>query len=379
MPAQLVSQDFLNAIDRALDDGYLAPLKAYEDGYELLQGYAKVGERCSLAVRRLELDGFILSSAGPQKATVAATFYRATSAAGAGTVLTGTILRCSIGGQLFRTIADAVFGALDLTKTVTAEALGYGYEWNIKGPFVDRAGTVWPGELDTIDLPLQSPPFFDDTIQVRNDADADGLGRPGTLDLIGNERGLPRQPNEPDGNYKIRIRNLPDTISPNAILRQLANYFRPLGLGWRAVETWQHEYQECFDAPAEPATAYQNYDQNLFCFDDPRPGSPMQNRWLGENDYLGAFIVEIARPPTISDYGFAYDDTAASEADLKSSMGIRAVPAYDVPDSLSPPSLAPCYDGLDFGLQDVVVNAFALLDEIKAGGVYVAIVIQEIP
>lgn len=377
MPAQLVSQDFLNAIDRALDDGYLAPLKAYEDGYELLQGYAKIGERCSLAVRRFELDGFILSSAGPRKATVAATFYRTSAAAGAGTVLTGTILRCSVGGQLFRTLADAVFGALDLEITVTAEALGYGYEWNIKGPFIDRDGTSWPGELDTVDLPLQDPPFFDDTIEVRNDADADGLGRPGTLDLIGNERGLPRQANEPDTSYQTRIRNLPDTVSPNAIIRQLTNYFRPFGLAWRSIETWQHEYQECYDAPDELPTPYENYDANLCCYDDPRPGSPMQNRWLGENDYLGAFVVEVAMPPTILDFGFAYDDTADTLADVESSMGIGAFAAYDVPDSLSPPALAPCYDGEDFGADDLFGNLYDLLDEIKAGGTFVTIHIQE--
>jgi hypothetical protein len=378
MPPQLVAQDFLDAVDRVMDEGYLAPLKAYGDGYELLQGYAKIGERCSLAVRRFELDGLLASSAGPARATVAATFYRDDATAGAGTVLTGTLVRCSIGGQVFVTTADAVFGGGTLEVTVDAEAVAPGYEWNIRGPFVDRDGTKWPGELDTIDLPLQNPPFFDASIQVRNDADADGVGRPGTIDMIGAERGLPRQPTETDANYRARIRSLPDTVSPNAILRQLSTYFRSAGINWRAVETWQHEYQECFDAPNEPATPYQNYNSNLFCFDDPRAAAPMQNRWLGEQDYLGAFIVEIERPPTVSDYGFAYDDDATTEDDLRSPLGIRAAPAYDVVGTLSPPSLAPCYDGLDFGAQAIIVEAFNLIDEIKAGGVYAVIVIQEL-
>lgn len=388
MPDQLLQQDLLDAVDRAVPDSYLDPMKDGGDGYEMVQAFAKQGERCSLAVKRFELDGFITSAQGGQLATAFVVFTRPTAAAGAGRVLSGTLVRASAGGQVFRTTIDAVFGTFDLTAhdavfdapIVPAVAMGYGYEWNVKGKFVDPQGNTWPGEIDTVDLPLLSPPFFDTTIVVRNDLDVvdPWSGRPPSLDTHGGERNLPRRPGEADYNYQARIRALADTVSPGAIIRQLTAYFKPFGLGWRAVETWQHEYQECFDAPNQPATPYENYDSNLFVYDDPRPASPMQNRWLGEQDYLGAFIVEVQKPPTVSDYGFAYDDTALTEGDLQTAIGIRAVPAYDVPDSLSPPSLEPCYDGFDFGASDIIVNAFALLDEIKAGGVYVVIAIQEL-
>jgi hypothetical protein len=376
MPPQLTQADLLAAVDRALDEGYLAPMKATGDGYELVQGFTKIGERCSLSVRRFELDGFIMSSAGASRATVTLKFYRAVATAGAGKILKGTIVRASIGGQMFRTTADGAFGALDLFVLVAAESIGYGYHYNVAGPFVDPDGNEWPGVIDTIDLPLEEPPFFDDTIQVTNTIAATG-GRPGTLDAIGNERNLPRQVGEADVSYQVRIRTLPDTVSPNAILRQLKNYFRPYGVSWRAIETWQHEYQECYDAPDEPATIYENYDANLFCYDDPRPGTPMQNRWLGENDYLGAFVVEVEMPPTISDFGFAYDDTADTEADVQTAGGIRAFAAYDVPDTLTAPALPPCFDGVDFGAEAFFLNLYNLLDEIKAGGIFVTIHITE--
>lgn len=376
MPPQLTQAQLLAAVDRVLDEGYLAPIKAYGDGYELLQGFAKIGERCSLAVRRFEVDGFIMSSSGAAHASVTLKFYRAIATAGAGSVLAGTIVRASVGGQLFRTIADAVFGGAALEAEVAAVSVGYGYGYNVKGPYTDPDGVVWPGAIDTIDLPLEDPPFFDDTIQVTNTTDATG-GRPGTLDALGGERNLLRQDGEPDPDYQIRIRTLPDTVSPNAILRQLKNFMRPFGIAWRAVETWQHEYQECYDAPDEPPTPYQNYDANLFCFDDPRPKSPIQNRWLGDNDYLGAFIVEVEMPPAIEEYSFAFDDPADTEADVTTPVGIRAFSAYDVTDSLEPPALPPCFDGVDFGAETFFVNLYDLLDEIKAGGIFVTIHIKE--
>lgn len=376
MPDQLTQADLLAAVDRALDEGYLAPLKALGDGYELLQGFAKVGERCSLAVRRFELDGFIMSSLGAARATVTLKFYRAAATAGAGTILKGTIVRATVGGQRFRTVQDVSFGALDLFVTVSAESIGFGYQYNVAGPFTDPKGTVWPGVIDVIDLPLEDPPFFDDTIQVTNTTAGSG-GRPGTLDAIGGERNLPRQTGEADTNYQTRIRTLPDTVAPNAILRQLKNYFRPFGIAWRAVETWQHEYQECYDAPEISATLYENYDSNLCCYDDPRPETPMQNRWLGENDYLGAFVVEVEMPATMLDYGCAYDDPADELADVQSAAGIGAFAAYDVPDTLTAPALPPCYDGVDFGAEDLFVNLYNLLDEIKAGGVFITIQITQ--
>lgn len=378
MATQLNHQALLDAIGRALPESYVDPLRVTGDGYEMLHGQASIGERCSLAVRRFELDGFIMSSQGARQATVPATFYRLHDGAGAGTVLAGTLVRARRGGQVYRTTENAVFGATALTVTVPAIAIGFGYEWNIAGPFTDPDGNMWPGELDTVDLPLQDPPFWDPTIMVRNEAPADGLGRPGALDAIGaDERGLPRQPNEADVNYRVRVRTLPDVVSPGAIERQVRNFLRPYGLTWRLVETWEHRYQECYDAPDDGPTPYEPYDANLFCYDDPRPPSPFQNRWLGETDHVGAFVLEIQTPPGIIEYAFAYDDEALDEEDLETPTGIRAWSAYDVPLEITAPSLVPAYDGEDVGLLEALRQLASLLDEIKAGGVYAVGVFTE--
>lgn len=380
MADELSQDDLLAAVGRAIPDSYLEPLRDVGPGYEIYQASAAVGVRCSHAVARFDDDIHILTSQGGALATVPVTFFRSTAAAGAGTMLAGTIVRASRGGQIFKTVTDAAFGALDLESPSTAIAIGFGYEWNIRGPYIDPLGVTWPGELDTIDLPLQSPVFFDPSIVVRNDADADGFGRPKTLDVLGGERNLPRQTAEADESYRVRVRTLPDTVTPAAIRRQLGNYFRRFpGLFWQVIETWQHEYQECYDAPDVGPTLLENFDANLFCYDDPRPPSPITNRWLGENDYLGAFIVEVAMPPAISDFSFVYDDPAGDSIGTPSTVASRALSAYDVPDSLSPPALPPAHDGVDFGVDKLFTDLFALLDEIKAAGIYVVIHIQETP
>src|SRR5262245_46018869 len=152
----LTQDELLAASDRALDEGYIQPIRDVGPGYELYQAGAAVMVRCSQAVVHFEQDVFILSARGGVLATVQATFFRTNASAGAVRMLAGTIVSSSGNGARFRTTTDAVFAASDLAATVTAVAMGYGYEWNIRGPFLDPSGVTWPGELDTIDLPLQS-------------------------------------------------------------------------------------------------------------------------------------------------------------------------------------------------------------------------------
>lgn len=379
MAEQLTADDLLAVAGRVVPETYLQPIRDVGPGYELYQASAAVMARTSLATARFEDDVYILTAKGGALATVPVTFYRLTATAGAVTMLAGTLVRASSRGVSYRTLTDAAFGPTDLTATTSAIATGYGYEWNIRGPFVDRDGAVWPGDLDTIDMPMQDPVFGDPSVLVRNDADADGLGRPRSLDALGGERALPRHGSEGDVNYRVRIRTLPDTITPAAIFRQVANYFRPFpGLFWRIIETWKHEYQECYDAPELPPTATENYDKTLFVYDDPRPASPIRNRWLGENDYLAAFIVEVATPSAIDDFGFAYDDPAADAVGTPPSVATRALSSYDVPDFMAPPARAPAYDApADFGITALFEGLYALLDEIKPAGAFVVIHIQE--
>lgn len=366
--------ELLDVVERQFPPSYIDPIKNVGPGWELFQAAAKIGERCSLAVSRSEDDAYIMTAAGPVAAQVEAIFYRANDDAGAVTVLKGTLVKCSSGGQVFRTTEDAVFGSTDLEVAVNAIAIGYGYEWNIKGKFVAPNGDSSPGELDTVMRPLQSPPYGDPTIQVRNDDDADGLGHPGTLDALGYERDVPRTPGEGDVNYRSRIRTLPDTISPAAFRRQMELFFKPYGLQWWLVETWQHEYQECYDAPDLAPTVYENYNKDLFTYDDPRTHIPIANRWLDESDVEAAGVLEIEAPQFIREYGFVYDDPGiVVPDDFVSDLGRRAVSAFDFPDVYPPPMFGGAYDADDRGQAEMFTALAELLDGIKAAGVKITI------
>src|SRR5512144_1017535 len=64
VPCFLSQADFLALIDRLLPLSYLDPLKNVGPGYELYKATAKLFERASIAVGRLECEQFILSATG---------------------------------------------------------------------------------------------------------------------------------------------------------------------------------------------------------------------------------------------------------------------------------------------------------------------------
>ena len=78
--------------------------------------------------------------------------------------------------------------------------------------------------------------FADLGLSVAQNASTTG-GRHGWLDAIGQDRGILRQQNEPDNVYRARLVDLPDVVSPAAILRIAARVFTPLGLSYRLLET----------------------------------------------------------------------------------------------------------------------------------------------
>lgn len=373
MANPLTQQQLLDVVERAFPDSYIQPLKNVGHGFEILQAYAKIGERCSLAVSRAEDDSYIGTARGGIAAQVEVIFYRTSSAAGAVTVLKGTLVRASGGGQVFRTAEDAVFGALDLEVAVNAIAIGYGYEYNVEGKYTAPNGDSSPGEIDTVLRPLQDPPFGDPSIKVRNDAPADGLGRPATLDAHGAEIEVPRSPGESDENYRLRLRALPDTITPAAFRRQLAMFFKPYAIEWWLIETWQPSYQTCFDAPDIVPQHGTGYSPSLFTFDDPRTHVPVANRWLDDNDCAAAGIVEMRMPEYIRDHSFVYDDPGVAPADFESSLGRRAMSAYDFPETFPPPRFGGAYDGPDVGIAEMFAGLADLLRNIKAAGVKLTI------
>lgn len=371
-------QHFLDLFDRIYPVDYIEALKSPGPGYEVLQAYAQVFTRVSLAIARLDCGAHILSSYGP--AVVIATLQLArdpsvaASLAFSVTVKKGTVFLASKSGRRFTMQQDQTFAHGDAgPHDVLATAVEPAWEYNLQGTVVTPNGLVLPGEIDTIDTLITDPPFSDISFMV-SQRDSTYGGQPGMLDALGHDRGIERNSGEADGPYKARVRRLPDTVSPGAIRRAVTAALAPFGATFDFIETFDPKYQTAYDVTSAMAGLI---DTNLFVYDDPRPAyPPFRNRWLGEEDFRAAFIIVVPNLAAINDEGMAYDDTAENVHDLisPSTGGTRAMSAYDVDATMPVPQ--GFYDGFDLAKQAVYKGLADLLDAIKAAGVNAIIELQ---
>jgi hypothetical protein len=354
---------------------YLEPLKDPGPGYEVLAAYAVIFARVSLAAARLDCGAHILESFGGTLANGFVSFMRSDNTAGDTTIRAGTVVSTSSGGRRYLTLTDAVFAGANLGPvTVQVAAVRPGWEFNVPGQSTTATGVVLPGEIDTITTldAYLSPSLVrvvnTPTFSVNNVLDICGGQQP-MLDGLGADRGLARFSGESDDAYKVRIRTLPDTVTPTAIINAASNFFDHFGYALDYIETWSSTYQTCYDVTGlEPGI-----DPNLFVYDDPRPAwPPFRNRWLGEEDFRGAFIIVVPNIGAISDVGQAYDDTALGPTAVSpDTLGLRAISAYDMLSTT--PVQQGGYDGFDLSKQGVYLSLYQLLDRIKAAGVSFAI------
>jgi len=353
-PKFKTQQDFLDLFDRIVPPDYIEPLKSPGPGYEIYQMFGATYERCSLAAGRAECQVYITLAHGPNKARGEVEFFRETDANGAFTLLAGTIVRDSEQQREFRLLENLEFGATDLKKVAVVEAVQPGFQYNLNGIKVDANGDEIEGQIDEVNLPLQDPPYAEPNIEVRQATDTVG-GQPGSLDQLGADRSINRSPNETDEEYRVRVRTLPDTISPAAIRRQLDAFFLPTGIPYEFIEVFENQWQSCWNAPAgaiiNPIVG--NYDPNLFVYNDPRDIAG--NRWLDASSAAGGFVIRIPNF-TIDDVGFPYDAADVSE--------VFGIPAYDV--TLAD---AGAYDGEDLGVSSLLLQLVDLLRKIKAAGI----------
>lgn len=402
---------FLSLFDRVIDPSYLDPMKVTpRGGYEVFEALGMLGERVSLAIERFECGSFIIFATGGSLATATVEFTRPTNAGGQFTIKVGSVVTCSKSGRDFYTSTDAVFGASDLGPIVAnVVAVAPGYEWNVPGKKFAANGEVLAGEIDTIKSLIQYGPdpalvvpyppgvrgFYDATVSVAQVADATGGADP-MLDGLGADRGLPRQVGEGDPAYRFRLRQLPDVVSPDAIERAVHGLLDPVGATFDFIETWDINYQSCWDCPSpnagtpsfqDPLPDSPNFAltalavNNLFVYDDPRPAYdtgravPFYNRWLDDIEFRGAFIITVPTLAAMEDCGLAYDDTATVVADFDTGIGYRSYGAWDIPSTFSV-GHAGGFDGFDLGVQAVYSGLFNLLQSIKAAGVAAIVELQ---
>lgn len=372
---------FLTLINRLLPPEYLDPLRTIGPGYEIYQAQAQIGYRVSVAIANYDAASYISTAPDGGYAQAPIQFSRPTSAAGAVTVKAGTIVQTSVYGRQFSLVADVAFGASDLAQSGIAQATFPGEQWNALGPYVTAGGESVPGQIDTVVFWAMDPPYGDPTITMSQLADAVG-GQSSVLNMHGADRGLPRQSGEYTAVYRNRIQSLPDTISPDAINRYLSATLSPLFAQYEFIETFEPTFQTAFDCPSPNSgtPTYQavippNLNTNLFVYDDPRPPTPFNDRWLSIDDFRAAIIVTVPNLPAMTDVGLAYDDTAMSPGDLLTTIGYRSVGAYDIPSSYTASSPGG-YDGFDLAKQAVYVGLYNSLVLITAGGVNVDVELQ---
>lgn len=383
---------FLTLFERIMAPGWLAPLKENEaqgSGYELLRAFARVGARMSTAFANLETGAQEIFAAGPSKALGVVEFSRPDATAGAVRVLAGTLVATSKGGRTYRTLTDAVFGGSDVGPVgVAAEAIDYGWQYNVKGRVITPSAITLPGEIDTIVSMRQADAagvadFIDATFTVAQILDFAGGAAP-MLDGLGEDRGVYRGPGESDETYRHRILSLPDTLTPAAIRRALDALADAWGVTYELVEVGDPDFQTVFDYPSPNAgvpeslspypSEYLPYER-VHVYDDPRgPNAPYANRWVDAVEYRGAFIVAVVAPAAIAEYAFHYDSIDDLPADRQTLNGAEpgffALSAYDLPADLDPAAgVAGAYDATDAGLQGFLQAWWDTLQALKAAGV----------
>lgn len=387
---------YLRLFDTTMPDWYLVPLKsAANTGYELFQAAAKIGARQSLAIQRFESLNLSMFSAGGSYATGTVEFYRESFAAGAVTVGAGTIVQCGVGGRGFITTQDAVFGASDLGPVAVAvRSLVKSFQYNVPGKVVTPvSGIELPGAIDTVRRMIQIDPatglrtFIEPAMLVQNVNPTTG-GAPAMLDQIGTDRGIIRGSGELDTKYRYRVRNLPDTVSPGAFRRLLDTIFDLYGFTYDFIETFEKDYQTCFDYPSDqvgtptffsaplPADLIAHKDICVYDWPDYGDDIPMRNRWLDEVEHRATVIIGVPSLPAQRDVGMAYDDIAMVPTDRDELTGQitgrRALSAFDVLGTLDT-AFGPQggYDGFDLVRQGFYRALLQNLNAIKAAGVVV--------
>jgi hypothetical protein len=254
----------------------------------------------------------------------------------------GTVCRTSASARSFILRDDVQFQATDLTKQGVVDAAAPGFEYNVPGPFTTADGTVLPGEIDRIPIPILDPLLAEPSIEVRQVADTTG-GQPPVLDQIGIDRNIPRLPSENDESFKGRIRQLPDTVSPDALKRQLDAIFLVLGLEYELIETWQNKYNVGYDCPGGTPDHYaQGYAEPTFlAYDDTRT-EHFQGRWMDENDSMGGLVLVVPDVGAWAERSIGYSDLpnwAETKLDVQQALteGGFLDPGVDFP-SVAPPN-----------------------------------------
>jgi hypothetical protein len=178
---------------------------------------------------------------------------------------------------------------------------------------------------------------------------------------------------ETDEVYKGRIRQLPDTVSIDAIRNQLDAIFLPAGFSYDLIETWENRYNTCWNQP-DAGTNPIFGDLTQLAYNDPRIDRFIP-RWMGERDHRAAFVVIVPDFPAFADRGMAYNDPETT------GLTSRGTSAYNSPVLDTDVYLSGVFNGEDDdsaeGRAAFLRNVWDMLRQVKGGGVAVAFIPKE--
>lgn len=334
-------QDFLDLFNRLLPDHYLQPLIDPGPGYEMLKAYAAMAARVSEAVEHVGTGNYILSAGAGSYAEGEVTIWRDNTVFGPMQLLPGTIV-ASADGYTYETLDTVTFIDEVLPPQPTrVRATVRGWLYNKPGPVTCADGSVIPGAVNLLVRPVipTSGPYanFDPTLQVQQSTDITGGSAP-MLQGLGADRGLPMEPTETVEEYRSRLTQLPDTVTPNALYAQfmaiVGNRLNRRGYRWWFIETWDLRVQMCWDAPynqyiggaipyAPVCTQITDFTQNVFAWDyDPvampsksgraPSGWPVSNRLMDAGEYNSSILIALPYVPELQNFYAAVARTLAA-------------------------------------------------------------------
>jgi len=379
-PFRLLDQAFfLRMFDRQLPADYLESLRTGGNGgYEIFRALARVGERASEAVINSASGLYIGWATLGAAALGEVELYRQSANNGRVLVKAGTVVRTDA-HQRFVLKHNVLFDVGDLgPHTVPIEATLQGWDHNVPGQATTAGGETIPGAISTIETLLEEPAFGDPTIQVRQIAATYG-GRAPMLESLGYERGVAHQDGEDQEPYRIRVRQIGDTVSPDAIHRLVYNYLQKFGSGFVLIEPWRVTYQTCWSAPS---VAYREFNPTVFVWNDPRLFAEVgfRGRWLSADDDAGGVIVVVENLAFIAFSGFCFDDSGISESDHATPTilgGYRAWACFDMPLEAPAEVALSGFDGFDSARRAAYLGLYEQLQRIKLAGVSVTLEIEE--
>lgn len=372
--------ELVASIERTYPAEYLDGLREVGPGYEQIEASAAVWARVSLAIERAWRGLYIGRADAGEATLVVLTLARPTAAAGAFTVRAGSIAQDTASGRGYVLLVDVRFTGSDLgPHDVLAMALAQGYEYAVPGAYTSAGGEAVAASITEWRRLVTEPPYADQTVTITHTTAGVGGAFP-ALELLGEERGMPRRAGEPVDAYRARLRALPDTVTPGALRRAIAAAFVQFGETAELIEEFDVTYQTAYDGPS---VAVGDYDPTLFAYDadevvgyDPLP---YRGRWLDGDNGRGEVVVVVPNLGAQRDCGMAYDDTAVAPYNHLTPAphnGVRAHSAYDVPLDALETIVQGGYDGFDLPKQAVYAGLYATLQAIKPAGVGVHIELE---